>query len=83
MLIFTAPPIIQISYTPDMGLFKYDLTHDMSNYIYKTENAYYKEYQKTHFTERNKKIEDACIKDYDILKNECVTYYSEIIGKYI
>lgn len=62
---------------PNIHLFEYKIPYNISDYIYKTEDEYYKEYQRTRFAKRDEKIEKACAIDYDILMNECITYYSD------
>lgn len=62
---------------PNIHLFEYKIPYNISDYIYKTEDEYYKAYERTHFVKRDEKIENACAIDYDVLMNECIKYYSD------
>ena len=51
---------------------------DMSTYIYKTEQDYYKNYQMAYFAITMKKAGWDCLRHYEILANNCIPYFIDI-----
>ncbi len=51
---------------------------DMTTYIYDTEDAYYKDYQRSYFAVTQKKAGWDCMRHYEILANGCIPYFVDL-----